>query len=121
MDTIIEIVRLSAFVIFGLILPQALGYVSFRWTRRRGLLLSSVSMLVPPLVFFISSDLFWTLSAKSIRDAGLRVCGAFGAAASFATVFGTLIHLCIAGLAFLVLSLLWKRKIRRLQAGGLAS
>jgi hypothetical protein len=100
METFVEYSRLSAFVVIGMILPQALGYFAYRSIRSKGKAVAALSVLVPPIFFYMAAYLFWTISANEIRQQGLRVCGAFGAAAGISTVFGTILHLIVAGLAF---------------------
>ena len=103
-------IRLSAVAFFGLVLPQVLGLVGYRWSRHKGTLLKLATLLIPPMVFFGSAYVFWGLSAKAIRDSGNYVCGAFGAAAVFSTVGGTLLNLIIGVILFLVVGFIWKRK-----------
>ena len=99
-------IRLLVLAFFGLVLPQALGLVGYRWTRHKGTLLKLATLLIAPVVFFISAYLFWGQSAQAIRDSGGYVCGAFGAAAVSSTMIGTLIHLILGViLLFLVESL----------------
>ena len=107
---ILVTIRLSAFAFFGLVLPQVLGLAGCRWSRHKGTLLKCVPLLVPPVAFFVSAYLFWGLSAEAIRDSGNYVCGAFGAAAVFSTICGTLINLIIGVMLFLVAGFIWKRK-----------
>ena len=107
---ILVTIRLSAFVFFGLVLPQVLGLVGYRWSRYKGTLLKLATLLIPPVIFFVSAYLFWGVSAKAIRESGNYVCGAFGAAAVFSTISGTLINLIIGVILFLVVSSIWKRK-----------
>src|SRR4030042_6790720 len=97
-------------VLFGLILPQALGFLGYRWTKHKGKLFKTLSLLAPPLVFFLSANIYWKLSAKAIRDAGGYVCGAFGAAAVFSTMYGTLINLIIGVMIFFIATISWRRK-----------
>lgn len=108
-------IRLVVIGFFALMLPQVLGFVGYRWTRRQGMFLKLATMLIPPAVFFISAYLFWGLSAKAMRDSGKYVCGAFGAAAAFSTISGTLLHLLLGIILFLVVSSIWKRKASKLQ------
>ena len=107
--------RLLVIGFFALMLPQVLGFVGYRWTRRKGRLLKLATMLIPPAVFCSSAFLFWGLSAKAIRDSGEYVCGAFGAAAAFSTISGTLLHLLLGIILFLVVNFIWKRKASKLQ------
>ncbi len=103
-------IRLVAIAFFALVLPQVLGLVGYRWTRHRGTLLKLATLLIAPVVFFISAYLFWGQSAQAIRESGGYVCGAFGAAAVSSTMIGTLIHLIIGVILFLVMRFIWKRK-----------
>ena len=103
-------IRLSAVAFFGLVLPQVLGLVGYRWSRHKGTLLKLATLLIPPVIFFVSAYIFWGLSAKAIRDSGHYVCGAFGAAAVSSTIFGTLINLIIGVILFLVVRFIWQRK-----------
>jgi hypothetical protein len=103
-------IRLSGVAFFGLVLPQVLGLVGYRWSRHKGTLLKLATLLIPSVIFFVSAYIFWGLSAKAIRDSGRYVCGAFGAAAISSTIFGTLINLIIGVSLFLVVSFSWKRK-----------
>lgn len=103
-------IRLLVIAFVALVLPQALGFAGYYWTRQKGTLLKLATLSIPPLVFFSSAYLFWELSAQNIRDSGNYVCGAFGAAAFFSTVYGTLIHLIIGVILFLVVSFIWKKK-----------
>ena len=91
-----EILRETAFVICGLIIPQVLGIAAYRFLRRAKKSLVALSVLFPPVSFYIIADLYWTAAARGIRSEGHYVCGAFGAAAGLFTVFGTLIHLSLA-------------------------
>ena len=109
MNWVLVTIRLVVLAFFGLVLPQALGLVGYRWTRHKGTLLKLATLLIAPVVFFISAYLFWGQSAQAIRDSGNFVCGAFGAAAAFSTMFGTVIHLIIGVILFLTVSFLWKR------------
>jgi hypothetical protein len=106
-------IRLFAFAGFGLLLPQALGFAGYRWTRRKAAPLKISFILIPPLVFFVIADSYWTFQANSIRAAGHYVCGAFGAAAAFSTMFGTLFHLMAAAIVLALLSLWWRRQDRK--------
>jgi hypothetical protein len=96
--------------LFALLLPQALGFLGYRWTRHKGIVFRVLPLLISPSVFFISAHIYWGLSAESIRDAGGYVCGAFGAAAVFSTIYGTLINLVIGVMVFLVASISWRRR-----------
>ena len=109
MHGVLVTIRLVVVGFFGLVLPQALGLVGYRWTRHKGTLLKLATLLIAPVVFFISAYLFWGQSAQAIRDSGNYVCGAFGAAAVSSTMFGTVIHLIIGIILFLIVSFLWKR------------
>jgi hypothetical protein len=115
MHWVLMTIRLLALVFFGLVLPQALGLVGYRWTRHKGTLLKLATLLIAPVVFFISAYLFWGQSAQAIRDSGNYVCGAFGAARVFSTMFGTLFHLIMGVILFLVVSFIWKRKASKPQ------
>jgi len=106
-------IRLFGFAAFGLLLPQALGFAGYRWTRRKATPLKISFILIPPLVFFVLSDSYWTWQARSIRAAGQYVCGAFGAAATFSTMFGTLFHLAAAAILLALVSLWWRRQDRK--------
>jgi hypothetical protein len=108
-----DAIRLSAVAALGLLLPQALGFAGYRWTRRKAAPLKISFILIPPLVFFVIADAYWTFQANSIRAAGYRVCGAFGAAAALSTMFGTLFHLVAAAIVLALLSLWWKRQDRK--------
>lgn len=103
-------IRLLGVVFFGLGLPQTLGLVGYRWSRHKGALVKLGTLLIPPVVFFISDYLFWGLEAQAIRDSGNYVCGAFGAAAVFSTIFGTLINLILGVIIFLVATYIWKKQ-----------
>lgn len=106
---ILVTIRLSAVAFFGLVLPQVLGWLGYRWSRHKGGLLKLTSLLIPPVVFFVSAYLFWGLSAKAIRDSGNYVCGAFGAAAVFSMLFGTLLNLILGVIIFWVANHIWKK------------
>lgn len=110
-------IRLLAFAFFGLVLPQVLGLVGYRWSRHKGKLLKVATLLIPPVVFFVGAYLFWGLSAEAVRDSGNYVCGAFGAAAVFSTIFGTLINLIIGVILFLCQLYMQKREAAQPQAG----
>lgn len=101
MDEIVAIVRLSLILAFGLVLPQILGHIAY-WISAKKTQWSFVSILVPPLMFFAVADLYWGYQAKSIREAGLYVCGMFGAAASISTALGTIFHFLIATIIYIV-------------------
>jgi hypothetical protein len=116
-DWILVSIRLSAVAFFGLVLPQVLGLVGYRWCRYKGTLLKLATLLIPPVAFFVSAYLFWELSATAIRDSGNYVCGAFGAAAVFSTISGTLINLIIGVILFLVVGFIGKRKAAPPQTG----
>jgi len=116
MNWVPDAIRLLGIAFFALILPQVLGFLGYRWTRRKGLLLKLATMLIAPAVFFISAHLFWGLSANAIRDSRDYVCGAFGAAAAFSTISGTLLHLMVGVILFLVVSRTWKSKAAPPQA-----
>jgi hypothetical protein len=103
-------IRLLGVTFFGLALPQALGLVGHRWTRHRGRLLNLATLLIPPVVFFVSAYLYWGQSAQAMRDSGHYVCGAFGAAAVVSTIGGTLLNLIIGVILFLGINFIWKRK-----------
>lgn len=105
-----EIIRLVVAAFLALILPQALGFLGYRWSRHKGTLVKLATLLIPPVVFFGSAYVFWGLPAKAIRDSGNYVCGAFGAGAVFSTIGGTLINLIIGIILFLVVSFIWQRK-----------
>ena len=83
-------IRLAVLAFGGLVLPQVLGLVGYRWSRHKGIILKLATLLISPVSFFAGAYLFWGLSAKAIRDSGNYVCGAFGAAAVFSTICGTL-------------------------------
>ncbi len=108
-------IRLLVIAFVALILPQALGLVGFFWTKHRGTLCKLSTLFIPPLVFFSSAYLFWDLSAQTIQDSGNYVCGAFGAAAFFSTIYGTLMHLIVGVIIFSILTFIWKRKDQRLK------
>jgi hypothetical protein len=110
-------IRLVVLAFFALVLPQVLGLVGYRWSRHKGILLKLATLLISPVVFFGSAYIFWGLSAQAIRDSGNYVCGAFGAAAIFSTIGGTLINLIIGVILFLGVSFIWKRKAAPPQTG----
>jgi hypothetical protein len=71
--------RLGGVALFGLVLPQVLGFLAFRWTRRQELCLRLPAVLIPPVVFFVTVSVFWTLYAKAIQriqDATCVECSA---------------------------------------------
>jgi hypothetical protein len=109
-------IRLLTLAFCGLVLPQVLGLVGYRWSRHKGTLLKLATLLIPPVAFFVSAYFFWGLSAKAIRDSGNYVCGAFGAAAVFSMICGSLINLVMGVILFLVVSSIWKRKAAQPQA-----
>ena len=62
--------------------------------------------LVPALIFFVISILFWENAAHNIAKRGGYVCGAFGAAELISTIFGTIVNFIFS----LILMYIFKRK-----------
>ena len=113
MNWVVVTIRLVVAGFLGLILPQALGFLGYRWSRHRGRLLQLATLLIAPVVFFSSAYLYWARSAQALRDSGHYVCGAFGAAAVVSTIGGTLLNLILGVILFLGVSFIWKRKAAR--------
>ena len=97
-------------VLLGAIVPQGIGFLVYWFLGRRKFWARTPSVLIAPVVFFLISNAFWGVQAAAIRAAGERVCGAFGAAAVFSTLFGSLIHLFIAALVLATFSYLSARR-----------
>ncbi|MEJ2232742.1 MAG: hypothetical protein P8X67_02340 [Syntrophobacterales bacterium] len=117
--TFTVVLRVTLAIIMGLLLPQALGFLGYRWARRRKKIFKAATLLIAPLLFLLSANVFWRLQAKAIQEAGYYLCGAFGAAAVFSTIYGTLIHMVLGAIMFLVMTFLWKRQDRLLEQGKL--
>jgi hypothetical protein len=113
MESVGEAVHVFLVLAVGLVLPQVLGYLGYRWARNKSASLRTFPFLIPPVVFFASAYVFWEYQAKVVRDEGHRVCGAMGAAASLSTMFGTLFHLVVGAILLTVLNVLWTRKTTR--------
>ena len=87
---LVEAARVIIFAGVAFVLPQAAGYITYRWTGHK-----AVAFLVAPVVFFATAYVYWEYQASAIRAAHHYVCGAFGAASAFATWLGTLFHLLV--------------------------
>lgn len=103
-------IRILSVVIFGLIVPQLLGVVGYVWAKTKKKILKAFTLIIAPLVFFGLSNLYWRSQAESIRETGNYVCGAFGAAAVFSTIYGTIIHFVLGILIFLAMSYVLKKR-----------
>jgi hypothetical protein len=115
MESVQDITRELAFVTLGLVLPQVLGYMAYRWVRKTSMPMKSAVMLIPPIAFYITASLFWRHEAAEIRRQEHYVCGLFGTAEMLSTYLGTLFHLIISAVLFVIYRGLWKRKQVRLQ------
>jgi hypothetical protein len=113
MDSLQETIRESAFVTCGLIIPQVLGFAAYRFLRRTRKSLVVLSALLPPISFYIIAYLYWAAAARAVRSEEHYVCGAFGAAASLSTVFGTLIHLSLAIMGLLTMSVITRIRVSK--------
>jgi hypothetical protein len=102
--------RLTVGLIIALLLPQALGFLGYRWTRGKHAAWKAITIFIPPVTYFIIAFAFWNFQAESLRRAGEYVCGLFGAAAVYSTLYGTAINLGLAMLVFLICTLVWKRQ-----------
>jgi hypothetical protein len=102
--------RALGLVFFGIILPQGASLLCWLYARTRGIVLQFLSTLVAPVVFFIAAYMVISSTAQEIVNSGNRVCGAFGSAAAFAMLYGTLFHFAIASLFCLASAVIWKRK-----------
>ena len=104
------VVRILIIILVGLVLPQLLGFIGYIYTLKKKLIFKIVAILISPVLFFGIATLFWNMQAADIRAAGHYVCGAFGAAAVFSTLFGTLIHLILGIVISLIIYFIWKRR-----------
>ena len=111
-EAVEEVVRISAFVAIGLLLPQAVGYAAYRWSWSKALGFKVLSCLVAPLVYCMSANLYWEHEAAVVRSEGHRVCGAMGMLMGITMTFGTLFHFAAGMIFLLVLRWLWKRRAR---------
>jgi|SRR5215813_8441686 len=107
---LVEAARVIIFAAVVLVLPQGVGYVTYRWSGHK-----AVAFLVAPFVFFATAYVYWDYQASAIRAAHHYVCGAFGAAAAFATWLGTLFHLLV-GAILCAAVVIGRRKSARLPA-----
>jgi len=103
-------IRVVIIIFFGLLCPQLLGVAGYFWAKNKKKILKVFTLLIAPSVFFATSNLYWRSQAEAIRDAGNYACGAFGAAAVFSTIYGTLIHFLLGTLIFLVLTYVLKKR-----------
>jgi hypothetical protein len=115
-ETIQEAVRTSAFVGVGLLLPQVLGYVIYRWSWSKAIGFKVLSYLVAPSVYLVSATLYWDHAAAVVQSQGHRVCGAMGMLMGVTTTFGTLFHFVAGAIFLMLLHWLWKRKTPQLKA-----
>jgi len=106
---LVEAAQVIVFAAVALILPQAVGYMAYRWVGHK-----AVGFLVAPVVFFATAYAYWEYQARAIRAAHHYVCGMMGATATFSTLFGTLFHLLVA--AILCPAVFTRRKSGRLPA-----
>jgi len=104
--------RIALIVIFGLICPQLLGVVMYLWTKNKRKILKAFTLLIAPLTFFVISNLFWRLQVEAIRETGTYVCGAFGAAAFYSTIWETLIHFAFGLIIFSIMTFIWKKQAK---------
>jgi len=103
--------RTIATILIGLLFPQLMGFFGFQWVRtRKNKVLKLLFLFVPPLSFFIIAYFYWGNAAKEIAKAGQRACGMFAAMSFFSTLAGTLLHLSLSIILFLVLNKIWKRR-----------
>lgn len=110
-NTIIIALKYSFLILGTLCLPQVLGTMSIGWSLRRKKKAFIVpALLVAPACFFLEAYAFWDMQAKAIKAEGHYVCGAFGAASAFSTIWGTVVHFC---LSFVVLTFYWLIAKRR--------
>lgn len=98
-------------IFIGLLFPQLMGFLGFRWIRtRESKVLKFLFLLIPPLSFFIIAYFYWGNAAKEIAKAGQRVCGMFYMMSSFSILAGTTLHLSLSIILFFILSKIWKRR-----------
>jgi hypothetical protein len=114
MESFWDDARALAILAVAVALPQLLGYAAYRWIRNKPAIVKALTILVPPMVFFLMADLFFSYQASGIQTSGHRVCGAFAAAAIFSTEIGTIFHFLVGGILFTVYTFLGRRKRRRL-------
>lgn len=114
-DTIATVIRISLVVMIGLILPQVASFIAYIYSLKKKPIYRKLSILIAPVMFFVIAYIVWNMWAGSIRSEGRYVCGAFGAAALFSTIFGTLINLILSILISLITYYIWKRKQRGIQ------
>jgi hypothetical protein len=75
MDWVVAM-RLLGFAALGLLLPQAVGFAGYRWTRTKALPLKIATILIPPLLFFFHRRSVLDLpSAIHPRGGALRLRG----------------------------------------------
>lgn len=108
-DVSILVIKIIIIVFGGLVIPQALCAAGVIWSKNKRIFLKIITMLIAPLSFWLISSLFFRFWAGSIKQTGNYACGAFGAAATFSTIFGTLINLAISILIFALLNWYWKK------------
>ena len=101
--------KYAALVLIGLLFPQLMGYAAYKFTKQKNNIIKATTLLIAPLCFFLVAYLYWGNQANAIRDNGNYVCGAFGAAAVFSTLYGTGIHLILAVIVFFTSRYLWGR------------
>ena len=103
-------IRITLVITFGFICPQFFGVVGYLWAKNKRKILKAFTSLIPPLAFFAISNLYWQSQAEAIRETGNYVCGAFGAAAFFSTIYGTLFHFAFGLIVFLAMNFVWKKQ-----------
>jgi hypothetical protein len=103
--------------LLGLVLPLTLASLGYRWTRTKPWHVKGITLLIAPLTYYTGATIYWEVQANSIRATGHYVCGAFGAAAVLSTLYGTIIHLVLGAIMFLIVSFVWKRQAMRTGGG----
>jgi hypothetical protein len=109
-DSNAEIILKVLFLLAIIAIPQAVGVGIHLWARRRHYAWQILAVVTPPAIFYTSAVLYWDAQAKAIVKAGHRVCGAFGAASALSTIFGTLLHLVLAGIVLIIMYFIRKRQ-----------
>ena len=98
-------------IFLGLIVPQSVGIAAYKYSKLKNKYIKATQILIPPICYFLIAYLYWGNEANAIRESGNYVCGAFGAAAVFSTLIGTVIHLCLAVVIFFSLNYLLRKRL----------
>ncbi len=102
--------RYTLGILFGLILPQALGILGYYITKNVNKIFKAATIFIAPVAFILISISFWSIVAGRINQAGQSVCGGLAGVAFATILLGVFFHLGVGIMVFVVMQVILKKR-----------